>query len=66
MSDNNVERLRTDAVLAEEIRTDMKEPLAKVCEIMNRARASGLTVNLAIMPDQYGRFRTDLGIVKPL
>ena len=66
MTQDNVEKLRPDSVMAQEIREEIKDPLVKLCDLMNRAHAAGLTVNLAIAPDAYGRFRADVGIVKPL
>lgn len=67
MAEDNVERLPTDASIAQAIRGDMQEPMAKICESMNRARAAGLVVNFTFAPDQYGRFRVpDISVVKPL
>ena len=63
----NVEKLVTDAAFAEELRMATKEPLEKLCEIINRAKARGVIVNFNLAPDQYGRHRiADLSIVKVL
>lgn len=55
MSENNVERLRTDTVWAEELRRDLEKPMAEIAEIMNRAKAAGYVVNFTFGADQYGR-----------
>ena len=55
MSDGNVERLRTDAVWAEELRRDLQKPMAEIAEVMNRAKAAGFVVNFTFAADQYGR-----------
>ena len=62
----SVEVLRTDTVVATEIRDEMKEPLAKICELMARARSAGLKVDLGINPDAFGRFVPTISIVKPI
>lgn len=63
---DNVETIRTDAVKAAEIRAEMTPLLEQVCLILNRARAEGLTVGFSCNPDQYGRYRPDIGVLKPL
>jgi len=64
---DNIERIPTDGMRAEEIRTAMQKPLTEICEIVNRAKSFGLVVSFNISPDAYGRTRVaDLSIVKPL
>lgn len=65
---DNVEKLRkTDEEWAAEIRADLHGPLSAICEVMNKAKATGIVVNFAIGQDQYGRFRPpDISIVRPL
>ena len=61
-----VQPARTDADIAKEIRMLLEKPLADLCSVLNAARAEGLTVNLMIAPDAYGRQVPTVTIVKPL
>lgn len=64
---SNVEALRTDAAIAQELRDEVAPHLSAICRAMNKARAAGLVLNFNIAPDQYGRFRSpEISIVKPL
>lgn len=60
--------LRTEAVVAKEIRDALSPLLDQVCGIMSGAKASGLQVAWNIQPDSFGRrFRVvEISIVKPL
>ena len=66
VEDNNVQVLRTDAVIAKEIRDELTPLLERVCSVLNKARACGMNVGLGINPDSFGRFRANVDIVKPL
>lgn len=67
-ADETVTQLRTDAVVAKEVRDALSPLLDQVCEIMSGAKASGLQVAWNIQPDSFGRrFRVvEISIVKPL
>lgn len=60
--------LRTDAYVAQELRDELTPLLDRVCEILAKAKASGLQVAFNIQPDSFGRrFRVvEISIVKPL
>lgn len=59
--------LRTEAVIAQELRDEIAPLLVDICRVMAKARAAGLTLNFNIAPDQFGRHRApEVSIVKPL
>lgn len=59
--------LRTEAVVAQELRDEIAPHLTAICQIMDKARAAGFTLNFNIAPDQFGRHRApEVSIVKPL
>lgn len=63
----NVERLKTDSSVAQDLRQDILPLLNGVCAVMDRARAQGLKVGFNVSQDNFGRHRvTDIEIVKPL
>lgn len=62
----NVTSLRTDQMVADATREKLNPLLKEVCNILDEARAAGLTVNFAVAQDSFGRFRPDITIVKPL
>jgi hypothetical protein len=67
VSKANVERLRIDAVVAKEIREDLRPILEAVCDILNLGRRSGFVVTWNLGPDQFGQHRVlDIAVVKPL
>lgn len=53
--ENNVRPLRTDAVIAEELRGEIGPLLDKLLAVMSRARSEGYEVSWAIQPDSFGR-----------
>jgi hypothetical protein len=63
----HIEKARTDAMRAQEIRDQLAPLLAQVCAILNQARADGLIVSFNLGLDMYGRSRVqDMSIVRPL
>ena len=66
--DETVTQLRTDAIIAQELRDELGPLLDKVCEVMAKAKASGMQLAWNIQPDSFGRrFRVvEISIVKPL
>lgn len=64
----NLVTLRTDAVIAQELRDELTPFLERVCEVMAKAKASGMGLSWNIQPDSFGRrFRVvEISIVKPL
>lgn len=48
-------QLRTEAVIAKELREEIAPPLAEICRIMDKARAVGLKIDFAIQSDAFGR-----------
>jgi hypothetical protein len=48
-------QLRTEAVIAKELRDEIAPPLAEICRIMDKARAAGLKIDFAIQSDAFGR-----------
>jgi hypothetical protein len=65
---DNVTPLRTDAVIAAEIREQLSPLLDQICTIMSKARADGYEVSWSIQPDSFGRHLrcTEIAIRKPL
>lgn len=64
---DNVERLRTDAVMAQDIRETLEPLVTKICQIMDDAKRHGLIVSFNIASDQYGRTKVvEINIVRPL
>lgn len=57
---------KTDAQLADELRRDLALHIDPICHLIDRAKASGLTVNFNIAPDPYGRSCATIHIVKAL
>lgn len=57
---------KTDAAIAEEIRLELAAPLAQICAILNRHRATGLQIGFNCAPNQYGQFVPSITVVKPL
>jgi hypothetical protein len=53
--ERNVSVLRTEAVIAKELREEIAPPLAEICRIMDKARAAGLKIDFAIQTDAFGR-----------
>jgi hypothetical protein len=51
----NVQPIRTDAVIAAELRAEIGPLLDQICVIMSKARIEGYEVTWAIMPDSFGR-----------
>jgi hypothetical protein len=68
MDDETVTTLRTDAVVAQEIRDQLSPLLDQVCSIMAQAKADGLIVAWNIQPDSFGRKFSvvEIAITKPL
>ena len=66
--DDNISPLRTDAVIAAEIRGQIGPLLDQICKIMSQARADGYEVSWTVQPDSFGRnIRcTEIAIRKPL
>lgn len=60
--------LRTDTVIAAEIRAEMAPLIEKICAVMSKARADGYEVSWAIAPDSFGRHLrcTEIAIKKQL
>lgn len=63
-----VAKLRTDAVIAAEIRGQISPLLDQICAIMTKARADGYEVSWVVQPDSFGRHIrcTEIAIRKPL
>ncbi len=58
---------KPDTVLASEFRKELEPVLAKAAEIIDRARASGLSISFNVSADNFGRIVVkDIAIVKPL
>ena len=51
----NVEPLRTDAVVAAEIRAELGPMLDQICAVLSKARNEGYEVAWVIQPDSFGR-----------
>lgn len=51
----NVKPLRTDAVIASELRAEIGPLLDQICAIMSKSRADGYEVAWVIQPDSFGR-----------
>lgn len=65
---DNIAPLRTDAVIAAEIRGQISPLLDQICAIMTKARADGYEVSWVVQPDSFGRHIrcTEIAIRKPL
>ena len=64
---SNVEKLRTDAFVAQETRDALAPLLKEICAVMDRARTAGLSVAFNFQPNQYGKFHVpEVVIVRPL
>ena len=46
---SNVHELKTETQLAEELRNDVKAALEQVCQIMNRGRPMGITIQFNML-----------------
>jgi hypothetical protein len=57
---------KSDADVARELKAELQAPLDQVCAVLNRARAAGLMINIGLPTDQFGRFRHDVSVVKPI
>ncbi len=70
MTDSNLVSIqpgRSDALMAEEIRSELTAALGVVIEVMDRANLAGLQVSWSIGRDQFGRNTIQMiQIVKPL
>ena len=66
--DTNVSHLRTDAVIASELRAEVGPLLDQLCKIASRARSEGYEVSWTIQPDSFGRHLrvTEIAIKKQL
>lgn len=60
--------LRTEAVVAQELRDELGPLLDEACLVMAKAKAAGMQIAWNIQPDSFGRrFRVvEISIVKPL
>lgn len=65
---NNVQPLRTDAVIAKELRDQIGPLLEQICAVISKARADGYEVAWVIQPDSFGRNMrcTEIAIKKQL
>jgi len=54
-SQQTIVPLRTDAVIAAELRTTLGPLIDQLCVIMSKARADGYDVSWTIQPDSFGR-----------
>jgi len=65
---SNVQPLRTDAVIAVELRAAVGPLLDQLCSLMSSARAEGYEMSWAIQPDSFGRHLrvTEIAIKKQL
>jgi hypothetical protein len=65
---DNVQPLRTDAIIASELRAELGPLLEQLCIVMSKARADGFEVSWAIQPDSFGRHLrcTEIAIKKQL
>ena len=63
-----VHLLRTDAVVAKEIREEITPLIERLCAIMSKARAEGFEVSWMIQPDSFGRALrcTEIAVKKQL
>jgi hypothetical protein len=52
---DNVQPLRTDAVIAAELRAEIGPLLDQILAVMSKARAEGFEVSWMIQPDSFGR-----------
>lgn len=55
IDDSEVTMLRTDAMIAQELRSEIGPLLAGICHAMDKARAAGLKVDFGITQDAFGR-----------
>jgi len=68
VDDTNIAPLRTDAVIAQELREKIGPLLDQICKIASEARADGYEISWAIQPDSFGRHLrvTEIAIKKQL
>ena len=66
--DDTIQPLRTDAVIAAELRAEIGPLLDQILALMSKARADGFEVTWAIQPDSFGRHLrcTEIAIKKQL
>ncbi len=58
---------KTDVDLAASYRAELTRALSPIAEILDRAKADGLSISFSVAPDQYGRFvLKEISVVKPL
>lgn len=58
---------KSDAQIAEEIRSELRPHLELVCDILNRSRRVGMMTSWNLGPNQYGQFAViEIAIVKPI
>lgn len=64
----NVMPLRTDAIVAAELRAKVGPLLDQLCAVLSEARADGFEVSWAIQPDSFGRHLrcTEIAVRKQL
>lgn len=67
-AETGIVELRTDALVAKEIRDELSPLMDKVCAIVSKARADGYEITWAIQPDSFGRHLrcTEISIKKQL
>lgn len=65
---SNIQPLRTDALIATELRAELGPLLEQICVIMSKARSEGFEVAWSILPDSFGRHLrcTEIAIKKQL
>ena len=67
MADDKVITLKTDQQKADEIRANLKEPLAAISAIMAQANRDGLKISFNFAMGGFGRFQVpNLEITKAL
>lgn len=54
-SEREVEVLRTDAVVAKELREQLTGPLEEICRILTKARAEGYGAAWNLQVDSFGK-----------
>lgn len=65
---SNIQTLRTDTVIAAELRAEIGPLLDQIIKVMSKARTEGFEVTWAIQPDSFGRYLrcTEIAIKKQL
>jgi len=63
----NVTPIRSEADIAANLKTRMRNALVEVCEIMDEARNAGLVLNFQVGPNGFGKYGVqDITVIKPL